>query len=163
MTNGPKTIESILSLIPDERILKRVHPSDIILFEPIGFIAPIILFIAALEYLTSQPIFSLLLIVGGIVSFIFYYSVYKSTEYIVTDHRIISHIKFLNRVRSIPISATQDIFMKANFIKVNGARTVVIQDSKGHEFQLRAIKEWKDVVEMIYKVKYGEDVIINFQ
>jgi hypothetical protein len=71
MTNGPKTIESILSLIPDERILKRVYPSDIILFEPIGFIAPIILFIAALEYLTSQPIFSLLLIVGGIVSFIF--------------------------------------------------------------------------------------------
>ena len=33
MTNGSKTIESILSLIPDERILKRVYPSDIILFE----------------------------------------------------------------------------------------------------------------------------------
>ncbi len=155
-------IESILKMLPEERVIKRIQPSDILLFEPIAFLIPFILIFIAIEYYYADRNISLILLIFSFLSFVGYLWIYKNMEYIITDQRIISHVKVLNRIRSMPIKFIDEVFMKVNFIG-SGSRTIVLRDDKGHEFQLRAVKEWKDVVELIYRIKYGNDVVISFQ
>ncbi len=155
-------IKEKIELLDGEKMLFIGEPTDFIAYEPIAFAAPFILMYIAYNYYSSSRIFALGIFIAAVGILLAYYLIFKSTRYVITDRRIIVYISIINRMRGMPLRAVENVGMKMGILNKN-VRTLILKDNKEHEIQIRAVRQWKEIAELIYKTKYGNDVIVNFQ
>ncbi|MGB9762951.1 MAG: hypothetical protein ACPLVI_06410 [Thermoplasmata archaeon] len=157
-----KKKEFKLELINGEVILKKIFPSNLIFYDPLCIIIPIIFIYVALDYYKKIYYVTITMVILAILYLAIDYILFKSTTYIITNRRIVILNNAFKKMQGMPISAVEDIGYSANIFK-GESKSLTLKDKKGNSLKIKGIKEWKEIIEIIYKQKYGENVIINYK